>query len=980
MSCYQESANVSNQMGTDTQGCGLKYSGNYSVFNVGEGDVYITYVKPDGASNLSVWQVKTYQFGVANYSLPDTCWNQDNSSVSFNIQDLYYQSGGTFVSAISIYCAGVGWQPLTHNGLVLLATRYDNYGGVDNLNNSFYYNQSNADNFLDGNWDSYDFAVENQNTWLSGYPYYNVSVSDTYRRIVVYDEAMYWDVVPQWCLQNLPNESNDNCGSGSGSISYDSGHIYFNYSKPVGVDGYSLWQVKHGNFSTYNVSIPSSCWNYDSNSLALRMFSDHTFVISSDDIAQSNVQCYNGTGWQIIGSPVYCTGYIRNIQSGAVPSPAYDKNYSTYAVFQSTNNFWDNYYEIDLTGSLFQCSALYEQSMWWHTPKISAYFQPSTNVRAGDVIRGFCNSSNSYVYNWTLYKNNVVQSLGTTNIPSMFVNVVNVSGLVKGDSWTLSCLGGGSQVLSDAVIVQNTPHVLRFFRTNPLNVSLFNQFSVQANITDVDNDISFVNVTVLFPNGTITQLPLSLVNGLFVSQNFTAWNGLFRFNITSDDGLLTSVSLNIPDLLFVSPPDYVQISAGENFTFPITIDTNSTTNLSFSSTCSVDGIYFNCTLSENPIYVVGANVLDVTVITAGSTPNGSYVGNLTLTRDFDGRVIVIPVNLGIASSFGKPVLLNPSDFTLAVQTATTTVKTFVLYNNGSYPLSDCVGSFDNTLAGQGFLSFTSNFTLDGFSAMNYSAIFTNPQAGLYQGKMSIACVATPSGIMNSLEPTNRPSALVFAYPSYGGGGGGGGGGGTPQQIVVVRGGANESLFTVETDSGATVSVLYMYPKQTRQQIIIVRSQIFEDQQLTVKCVGDFCANVDISRSSFNIVGKTDELLFLNITMPDVPYGSVFTFDIEISDNAQHTGVLNYEVDVSRISTFLNKFAIDVKEGDAGFWFKAGSLNIPKDVLYLLEFLGSILIVYLSVPNPKNNKKYKDIKPLLYIIVSLGVVLVTLVVF
>lgn len=96
--CYQESANTTNQSGTDGD-CGLNYSGNVvldgngvNMDNLIDGDwttfsyvssgspdayTYINYSKPYKANNKSVWQIRPATLELFNIIIDNECFNQD---------------------------------------------------------------------------------------------------------------------------------------------------------------------------------------------------------------------------------------------------------------------------------------------------------------------------------------------------------------------------------------------------------------------------------------------------------------------------------------------------------------------------------------------------------------------------------------------------------------------------------------------------------------------------------------------------------------------------------------------------------------------------------------------------------------------------------------------------------------------------------------------------------------------------------------
>jgi hypothetical protein len=116
--CYQESANTSNQSGTDGS-CGLDYSGSYAVdgsitdlANAYDGDwgtlafqtvpespdnqsavaqtdnLTVVYVKPPNALNTTLWPIKVSNTSTltANLSIPQDCWSASETNLTLRQQ------------------------------------------------------------------------------------------------------------------------------------------------------------------------------------------------------------------------------------------------------------------------------------------------------------------------------------------------------------------------------------------------------------------------------------------------------------------------------------------------------------------------------------------------------------------------------------------------------------------------------------------------------------------------------------------------------------------------------------------------------------------------------------------------------------------------------------------------------------------------------------------------------------------------------
>jgi len=138
--------------------------------------------------------------------------------------------------------------------------------------------------------------------------------------------------------------------------------IYMNYTKPVGATASSLWLVKHGAFAPYNITIPSACWNANSQKLILA-FSSNTNNGAGQSV--SFPSCFNGTAWTIVGSMASENFYWWNNYPCASSSIALDGNWDNfiemnqYQNYNDSKNCWTN------TTSLGNAVRIYEEAMYW---------------------------------------------------------------------------------------------------------------------------------------------------------------------------------------------------------------------------------------------------------------------------------------------------------------------------------------------------------------------------------------------------------------------------------------------------------------------------------------------------------------------------------------------------------------------------------------------------------------------------------------
>lgn len=173
---------------------------------------------------------------------------------------------------------------------------------------------------------------------------------------------------------------------------------------------------------------------------------------------------------------------------------------------------------------------------------------------------------------------------------------------------------------------------------------------------------------------------------------------------------------------------------------------------------------------------------------------------------------------------------------------------------------------------------------------------------------------------------------------------------SPDTVVVVVGAQNASLFSITTDTGVIDSYFVMYPEQSRTLGVIVNSLENGSRTLSVSCVGNFCKNVVLSDSSVKVGNFGSKLLSAKLTVPSTAkYGDKYDFKLVVVDAEQHSAVLKNTVEVSKVSSWFQKFKVVVKEGDDGFWFSAQSLKVPKLILFILVTLLAEIVLYFILP-------------------------------
>ena len=203
-SCYQESANVTNQTGIDGF-CGLNYNGSYGVI---QGTVYPVYVKPLGATG-AVWIAKIANGTMVYMPIPHECWIADPLTVNFSMTGVHWYTGSynPSLSYVVLNC---------FNG-----SNYITIGSQDTVHNSMGGTTgafiSGPDPMFDGDWNTLAFNLEIPNA-----PYWNwaTNYSAPYDGITEYsyiwEEAMNWTMCDEVWVQH-----NSSCNGKNYTISYN---------------------------------------------------------------------------------------------------------------------------------------------------------------------------------------------------------------------------------------------------------------------------------------------------------------------------------------------------------------------------------------------------------------------------------------------------------------------------------------------------------------------------------------------------------------------------------------------------------------------------------------------------------------------------------------------------------------------------------------------------------------------------------------
>jgi len=302
-------------------------------------------------------------------------------------------------------------------------------------------------------------------------------------------------------------------------------------------------------------------------------------------------------------------------------------------------------------------------------------------------------------------------------------------------------------------------------------------FSIQVNLTDAENDsIDYVNFTVTDPDG------IKVINNIkgveFLKNSFSIWNsseytvdkyGTWLWSYTLSDGynlVNQGGSFGVYSEVFIFPEEYIESLEFTNETlyWNLSLYHLSWENYTFNFTSQINQTYFNLTFEKDSAsfnkddYNSTSNLFKnlVTIEVNQSVPvDALYLGHINITRQEDGEVFTVPIEIGINPPTGNgnafsiisgiKCLSNSCDIDEKLENDESVIFSWKLKNVGSFKLSECipeVTGFDIT----GFGSFLqNNFSLNASEETDLELIISNPPINSYYGKLEVICRATQMG-------------------------------------------------------------------------------------------------------------------------------------------------------------------------------------------------------------------------------------------
>ncbi|MEK6926018.1 MAG: hypothetical protein AABW50_01950 [Nanoarchaeota archaeon] len=323
-------------------------------------------------------------------------------------------------------------------------------------------------------------------------------------------------------------------------------------------------------------------------------------------------------------------------------------------------------------------------------------------------------------------------------------------------------------------------------------------FIIQVNVSDPENDtISFVNFTITSPNGTKVAnnvKGINFSNGVYLIWNSTNYTvddyGAWNWSYVLSDGTNTlnrSGNFRVFSEVFVFPASYVESPDPYNKTliWNLSLYHLSLENYTLNFSYSINQTYFNLTIDQNSVVTnrilhTSSNFFRnlVTITTNSSTPVGSYSGYINITRQEDGRVFTIPMQIGINppsgnidafNLIGVKCLNGNCDVSAQMENDESQSFNWKLKNVGNFTLSECKPGITGFNVSK-FGSFSNNnFNLSISEELTLTLNMNKPTINSYYGELEVVCKATSLGFNSSLgsERENVPSLNIIVLADSG---------------------------------------------------------------------------------------------------------------------------------------------------------------------------------------------------------------------
>lgn len=585
---------------------------------------------------------------------------------------------------------------------------------------------------------------------------------------------------PVTCYQETADESTT-CGglaTGSYATSNDGSWAYLNvnYSKPVGATNDSIWRIKIGGWQgggngIQDLSLPSSCWNYDANKVILRL---QMRSCSEAPTQKTYAQCYNG-GWnQVYEGSDPGSGSCSWV-SGNDPSKMYDGNWGTYAGWNPSG--WTN----GISNVNWDGGAVFEEAMIWK----GLYTYPQ------DPWLEVSTPDESYEWNYT-------GEFSTTEQTSSFSSEIN--------SYLSSC-SPNSENYCDV----------------PLTIH-----------SDIAGKIEISNIIINYSNisGTfdLSQKINQVLNSGACDCSSCVLDGdncdvPFLFH-SSTAGILEVSNMEIKYNETISITSYETIPVSPIYYYPVYFTSNITGNLNQTFSCNFTILYPNGTVKLSEIKNSSNNICQSSSVFLDADGLWNWSINATQGKLSEYREdSFLPLK-------GETVITNPSNWQVSMLTSETVFNTWIVKNIGEGDLTNCLPLIAGDLGNYTEYS-NSAFNLSEDEEEDVVVTISQPAPGEYSTNFSITCNLTES--LTETTPNNPNLIFNVIVGESGGGSNGGtspGGGASDEPIsecnlkvirptkkIVLKGAegerSNKIEFTIENTGTSKESFTFQLSKELK---------------------------------------------------------------------------------------------------------------------------------------------------------------------
>lgn len=705
--CYQESANTTNQVGTDGV-CGLNYTGVYSSSypNTGIGYLYVNYTKPINSLNTSLWQVKNGNRTVPAYniSIPISCWNFDANVLNFRIA----VEESTTIDESYPQCYNGSW--------ITIGNNYNNspVGGFC----TFFNTTTPLLTFTDGDWSTY-VGKNNQGV---NQDWYTCNVRQD-NSALVFEEAMWWNVLGNLTINTTTQIYSLN-NTADGNYTYYM--TIFDNASNSKLFGYNTYIIDTTLPSvTFNANTtPNNMINYTNNTIYISV------QINDTNINYTNISIFNSVGTLINSTVGTSNGGLALFETGLA-----DGDYRFYALSKDLVGQPKTTETRNVTINLAFNNSLY-----------SFLFPYSNGAFTSNSTLTYGFTSTDPNYNYTRYHINGSLEINTTNKTITYV----LGDGVYNHSLVIFNKAGNNATNSSNITIDTTlPSI--FFNANTSANNSFSNYSIYISINASDTNFNQSRIFLYNSSGSLINTTNTTITGQLAINITGLANGSYYFNATTTDlagNRNFTGTYNVTIITSFNSGAYIIITPyGQN-----AYTNNRTLTYRFTTT----DLFYNYTIYQLLNYT-DSSTLNITTVNQTITFTGlndtKYQYGLNLF-DKAGNNLTFYLNVTIDTTNPQINFTNETVNSTTLFNSTNNIYINVSYNdtNFNYTVINLYNRF-------GGLINTSVTNLSGTFAVNY----TNLTNGIYYFNATTYDLA---GNKNSTETRNVSILVNFSASLY----------------------------------------------------------------------------------------------------------------------------------------------------------------------------------------------------------------------